>query len=235
VRRADRLFQLVGLLRRRRFVTARQLAEVLEVSERTVYRDVRDLVARGVPIDGEAGVGYRMAEGFELPPLAFTLEEVQALVLGVRMVRRWADDDLGRAARQVLDKVDAALPESSRTQLAKTALFTPRFSLDVRVARHLRRARAAIDGQQKLALAYEDGAGQRTERIICPLALYFWGPTWSLGAWCELRQDHRNFRLDRLQAMTPTGERFDLVSPVTLEDLVAAVTRERCGAPSTDP
>ena len=107
MRRADRLFQIVGVLRRRRQVTAQQLAEQLEVSARTVYRDVADLVASGVPIAGEAGVGYRLDPSYRLPPLLFTPDEVEALVLGMRLVETWADDDLRRSARAVLDKIDA--------------------------------------------------------------------------------------------------------------------------------
>jgi predicted DNA-binding transcriptional regulator YafY len=127
MRRADRLFSIVLELRRRPVTTAAQLAEHLEVSVRTIYRDVADLVASGIPIDGEAGVGYRLGHDFELPPLMFTLPEVQALVLGVRMVEAWGDGQLRTAARAVLGKVEAVLPDADRHRIADTALFALSF------------------------------------------------------------------------------------------------------------
>src|SRR3954471_6986498 len=126
MRRADRLFQIVQLLRRRRTVTtAQQLARTLEISERTVYRDIRDLMLAGTPIDGEAGVGYRIRPGYDLPPLMFDREEIQALVLGVRIVRQVGDASLARASDSILAKVAAVLPEDLEPLLAGTKLFVP--------------------------------------------------------------------------------------------------------------
>ncbi len=134
MRRADRLFQIVQLLRRRRVTTAAQIAERLEVSERTVYRDIRDLSLSGVPVLGEAGVGYRLGRDFDLPPMMFSVDEIQALVLGARMVESWGDEELRRAARGVLTKVEAVLPPSKRHRVQDTALF----SLSSRVSPEVR-------------------------------------------------------------------------------------------------
>ena len=225
MRRADRLFQIVLVLSRRRLTTAAQLADKLEVSERTIYRDVADLVGAGVPVEGEAGVGYRLGKGFDLPPLMFDHEEVQAIVLGARMVEAWGDPNLRRAALRALDKIEAVLPPSRRGVLQATALFAVRRQkVPESVRQHLGRLREAVDAQRKVLLAYVDRDGKATERSVRPLALHFWGETWTLGGWCELREDHRNFRLDRIEG-TPalTQDTFELISPVTLDDYLEAV------------
>jgi predicted DNA-binding transcriptional regulator YafY len=224
MRRADRLFQIVSLLRRRRFVTAAWLAERLEVSERTIYRDVRDLIGSGVPIEGEAGVGYRLGKGFELPPMMFNVDEIEALVLGARMVEAWGDEGLRRAARSVLDKTEAVLPEKQRARVRDTALFALSFRLNQATKEGLGAIRRAVNGRRKLALRYRDAEGEPSERVVRPLGLYFWGSTWTLGAWCELREDFRNFRVDRIEAVDVLEERFELEAPVTLEDYMRAMS-----------
>lgn len=215
MRRADRLFQIVSLLRRRKFTTAAWLAERLEVSERTIYRDVADLARSGVPVEG--------GKDFELPPLMFNVEEIRALVLGARMVESWADDELRLAARSALDKIEAVLPDASRSELQDTALF----ALDMRMPAHAREQlgllRRAITERRIVALDYRDADERTSTREVRPLALYFWGPTWTLAAWCELRQDFRNFRVDRIAGATLREQTFELVSPVTLADFVAAM------------
>jgi len=223
MRRADRLFQIVQLLRRRRLTTAKQLAEELEISERTVYRDVRDLITSGVPIEGEAGVGYRMGRDFELPPLMFNLDEVEALVLGMRMVQKWGDKDLGRSAKGVIKKLESVLPESERHKLESTALFALSFGVTDEAKKHLRSCRRAINEQRKIVVEYKDPKGDETKRTLQPLGLFFWGQTWTLGAWCELRGGFRNFRLDRIQKLRLSRENFALESPVTLEDYSRAM------------
>ena len=147
MRRADRLFQIVQLLRRRRLTTAAQIAERLEVSERTVYRDIRDLSLSGVPVLGEAGVGYRLGRDFDLPPMMFTVDEIQALVLGARMVESWGDEELRRAARDVLTKVEAVLPPSKRHRVHDTALFSLSFKISPEVRANVGTLRKAIDGR----------------------------------------------------------------------------------------
>jgi predicted DNA-binding transcriptional regulator YafY len=226
MRRADRLFQIVSLLRHRRFTTAAKLAEHLEVSERTIYRDVRDLVVSGVPIEGEAGVGYRLHKDFDLPPMMFNIEEIQALVLGARMVETWADDELRLAAKRVLDKTEAVLPSSLRPQVHDTALFALSFRVPERAREALGPIRKAIGARHRLELRYRDAEDAVSERVVRPLGLYFWGTTWTLGAWCELRADFRNFRLDRVDSVHDTKDVFELAPPVTLEDYVRAMTRD---------
>ena len=221
MRRADRLFQIIQTLRHRRLTTAAQLAERLEVSERTIYRDMSDLSRSGVPIEGEAGVGYRLGKDFDLPPLMFDSSEIQALVFGARMVERWADDELSRAASSALEKVEAVLPESRRQHLRDTALFALAFQSPQEHKPHLQVLRRAIEERRVVALEYADESGRATQRRVRPLGLYFWGVTWTLGAWCELRSDFRNFRLDRIQACQASDECFALETPCTLEAYVA--------------
>ncbi|MGQ0710308.1 MAG: helix-turn-helix transcriptional regulator [Rhodoferax sp.] len=198
MRRADRLFQLVQLIRGRRLSTAAYLAQRLEVSLRTVYRDVADLQAQGVPIEGEAGVGYRMGGGFELPPLMFTSAEAQALVACIRIGQAWLDPALALQAQVALGKVLAALPRGARADAESLALYAPPLGLDAGVARALVALRAAAQGRQRLQLRYCDAQGQSSVRTVWPLGCFFWGRVWTLAAWCEQRQDFRNFRLDRI-------------------------------------
>lgn len=226
MRRADRLFSIVLELRRRSVTTAAQLAAHLEVSERTIYRDIADLMASGVPIDGEAGVGYRLGRAFDLPPMMLSYDEVQALVLGMRMVESWGDDGLRRAARSALVKVEATLPEEERHRVDDTALFALNFRAPEEWIAHLPEVRRALDRRRRLRLAYADADEQVTERVIRPLGLYFWGRTWTVGGWCELRQDHRTFRIDRIRDAVALPDTFELVPPVTLEDYVASARAE---------
>lgn len=198
MRRADRLFRLVQLLRAGRVLTAARLARELEVSPRTVYRDIDDLVASGVRIQGEAGVGYCVAHGFDLPPLMFDEEEVRALVLGARMVQAWGDATLARGARSVLSKVETVLPAGLRPQLEDASLFVP-LSLPREIRANVERFRRGIDGRRKVRFAYVDAAGRPTSRVVRPVCLAFWGTMWTASAWCELRRDFRNFRPDRMQ------------------------------------
>lgn len=227
MRRADRLFRIVQVLRRRRLTTAAQLASRLEVSLRTVYRDVADLLASGVPIEGEAGVGYRMAKHAELPPLMFNVVEIQALVLGARMVESWSDDELRAAARAAIDKIEAILPDSARAKVDATALFSLSFHVPTAIRRFMGPLRIAIDERRIVAVAYRDKDNTLSQRRIRPLGLFFWGGMWTLGGWCELRQDFRNFRLDRLESVDTTDDTFEHVAPVTLDDYARAMTVDR--------
>lgn len=226
MRRADRLFSLVQALRRRPVVTAATLARELEVSERTVYRDIRDLVGQGVPIDGEAGVGYTLRKGYDLPPLMFTEPEIEALVLGARVVESWGDPELGRAAREALARVEAALPGKLKQRADQTPLFAPGFHVRPRVAEHMSTLRAAIETRNRAFLSYRDAAGDASERTVRPLGLFFWGQTWTLGAWCELREDFRTFRLDRVEHLDILRDHFVEEPGKTLGDLFAAVRDE---------
>lgn len=221
MRRADRLFQIIRLLQQRRSATtAAHIADKLSVSERTVYRDIRDLVSSGTPIDGEAGVGYRIRPGYDLPPLMFSRDELQALVLGVRIVRQVGDPGLATAAESILEKVSAVLPRNLKPLLADTRLFatvgrahdTGRDAFSI--------ARQALIDQRKLTINYADAAGAASARTIRPLGVFFWGRTWTLAAWCELRTDFRNFRLDRVTSAKPIGKPFRDEPGKTLRDML---------------
>ena len=222
MRRADRLFQIVNVLRRRRTATtAAHLAERLGVSERTVYRDVRDLILAGTPIDGEAGVGYRIRPGYDLPPLMFDRDEIQALVLGARIVRQFGDPALARASDAILAKVAAIVPKDLAPLLADTRLFVPSIIGAGTSADALGLAREALIARRKLELSYATSDGVATTRTVRPLGIFFWGRTWTLAAWCELRQDFRNFRLDRVAASTMRDETFEDEPGKALRDMLA--------------
>jgi predicted DNA-binding transcriptional regulator YafY len=219
MRRADRLFQIVLHLRRRRVVTARDLARSLEVSERTIYRDVQDLSACGLPIESAAGVGYRLRRGFDLPPLMFDREELQALRLGARMVRTWADPELSEAAANALRKIEAVLPPDLDDP--GEALYAPNLkSYPVRYVGLLRRA---VTEHRKARFDYTREDGAASARTVWPLGLFYWGSVWTLVAWCELRNDHRNFRLDRIAGPEILDEPFALEPGQTLEDFLRKV------------
>ena len=210
MRRADRLFQLVQILRGGRIHTAASLALDLEVSERTLYRDIRDLVASGVPIEGEAGIGYRMRDGFDLPPLMFTSAEVEALVMGARMVEAWADEKLAGHARNVLSKVHAVLPKQLAARIDKLPLYALDFHVPGEMRQNLEPVRRAVSGRNLLRFNYQRADGGKSARVVRPLGLYFWGKLWTLAAWCELRRDFRNFRPDRMSGVEVLDEVFAL-------------------------
>src|SRR5690348_4589208 len=209
MRRADRLFQIVNVLRQRRTTTtSAHLARRLGVSERTIYRDIRDLTLAGTPIDGEAGVGYRLRPGFDLPPLMFDRDEIQALVIGARIVRQFGDPALARASDAILNKVSAVIPKDLAPLLTDTRMFVPNTIGGRRAAETLSLAREALIARRKLRFKYEGASGDGTERTVRPLGVFFWGRTWTLAAWCELRNDFRNFRLDRASGPALLDETF---------------------------
>ncbi len=208
MRRADRLFEIVQLLQSRRFMTAERLATALEVSTRTIYRDIRDLMATGVPIDGEAGVGYTLHRKYDMPPLMFDSEEIQALLLGARIVQSWADAELADAAKRALSKVEAVLPEQLRPKISEATLFAPKVPDRNPAAANLGVLRGAIDQSAKVRFGYTRLDGEGSARTVRPLGLFFWGTVWSLAAWCEMRQDFRNFRVDRMAKLAVLEETF---------------------------
>ncbi|TWH30420.1 MULTISPECIES: YafY family protein [unclassified Aminobacter] len=208
MRRADRLFQIVQHLRGGRLVTARMLGERLEVSERTIYRDIADLQATGVPIDGEAGVGYLMREGFELPPLMFTRDEIVALVAGARMVRAFGGAQMARAAEEALVKIGAVLPEPEKARIARNEIHMPDWVVSEAERKLVDMLERAIETRDVLTLDYRDEAGNSTIRDVRPLGLWFWGKVWTLVAWCEMRNDFRAFRLDRISEAKSAGRTF---------------------------
>ena len=225
MRRADRLFEIVQHLRGDRLVTAQMLADKLEVSVRTIYRDVRDLQTAGVPIDGEAGVGYLLRPGFQLPPLMFTLAEIEALVVGARMVEAWAGRSLAGAAAEALVKIGAVVPPDRMRAAGRVAIFAPGVRFDESLRTRFDLFARAIEERRKACFAYCDANSESTERTVRPLALHFWGGAWTLAAWCELRIDFRTFRIDRAERVMLSDERFEAEAGRGLEDYLARVTR----------
>ena len=220
MRRADRLFEIIQLLRRKPTVKAREIAAALEVSERTIYRDVRDLMATGVPIEGEAGVGYVLKAGYDLPPLMFKEQEIEALVLGARIVESWADQELAAAATDAIAKIEAVIPQSLRDYMARTALLAPDNHFMEPLSFDLAGLRRAVRSQLKVHFRYQDVLQKPSERTVRPLSLAYFGPVWVLAAWCELRDDFRTFRLDRIAAFSITGERFKTERGKSLHDFL---------------
>ena len=186
MRRADRLFQIVQLIRGRRMTTAKWLAQRLQVSERTVYRDVADLQYQGVPIEGEAGVGYRLGAGFDLPPLIFTLQEAQALVVMTRVAQQWLDPALARASESALSRVLSVLPADQRHAAQHTPVYSPPWGLTPEQQPHLQVWREATLGAHKLSLTYQDAQARRSERTVWPLGSFFGAQSgrWWLGVRC---------------------------------------------------
>ena len=207
--RAARLLNLMQALRGyRRPVTADTLAENLGVSKRTLYRDIATLIGEGAPIEGEAGLGYVLREGFFLPPLSFDDEEIDAVVLGLRWVNRHADPVLAQAAYESLAKIAAVLPPPLREAMSSDRIFAatdhelPVATIDAKALR------SAIRQSRKVEIAYKDGKDATSIRMIWPIALAFFNDVWLLVAWCEEREDFRHFRTDRITRATFTAERY---------------------------
>lgn len=227
MRRADRLFQIVQYLRGGRLITAAILAERLEVTPRTIYRDVADLIGSGVPIEGEAGVGYVMREGYDLPPLMFTHDEIVALVAGARLIRAWGGASMAASAEEALIKIETVLPDEARAKASRVAVHAigAEVMTDVLRAR-LDQIEAASEANTRLRIVYATEKLENTERVVRPLGLWFWGKVWTLVAWCELRADFRMFRIDRMSKI----EELDTFRPQkgqTLRDFYAGDHRGR--------
>ncbi len=223
MRRADRLFELVQRVRGRRLSTAAQLAQALHVSLRTVYRDVADLQSRGVPIEGEAGVGYRMRSGYTLPPLMFTAPQAQALVAAVRMAQPWLDAALAGEAEAALGKIMAVLTPQARAAAESLALFAPDVRADAPVRAALGELRHAVVAQRKVRLDYVDAQGRISQRVVRPLGCFYWGAVWTLAAWCETRAAFRSFRIDRVRQVSVLDEGYTNETGKTLADFLRAV------------
>ena len=208
MRPADRLFDIIQTLRTApRPVTAAGLADKLEVTARTIYRDIAALQGSSVPIEGAPGLGYVLRRGYDLPPLMFTAEEADAIAIGVRLLRRLRDPKLQQAAESVLAKLSVVVPEPLQSQLVAAPVYVsdgdaPPSGTDPAELRH------AIHEARKVAITYIDEAGCRTSRTIRPIAMAYYVDVTLLGAWCELRQDFRNFRVDRILGAELLDEHF---------------------------
>src|SRR5690606_4909576 len=226
MRKAERLFQIITLIRgRRTAITAEQLAEALEVSVRTLYRDIQALVMAGVPIEGEAGVGYRLRPGFQLPPLMFDPQEILALLVGARMVRAFTDPQLAQASLRAEQKIRAILPETLQQKAEQQPYCIPVLARDEPLREIHGRLRQACEQRQKVQIDYSDEKGVETQRIIWPLGMLGWGDCWTLLAWCELRDDYRNFRFDRIIALREAEEGFPLRADRCLRHYLEVVVR----------
>jgi predicted DNA-binding transcriptional regulator YafY len=224
MRRADRLFRIIELLRRRKTaLTAAAIGEKLEVSERTIYRDIRDLAQSGTPIEGEAGIGYRLRPGYDLPPLMFDGDEIEALVLGARVVRGFGDPPLAKAAQSALAKIASVLPKHLEPRIAATSLYVPRIDSAAKAAERLGSVREALGAKRKIRMRYRTEDGRETDRVVRPLGAFFWGRSWTLTAWCELREDFRSFRIDRAESMEVLEEKVVDEPGRTLEDFLARI------------
>ncbi|WP_196160051.1 YafY family protein [Reinekea sp. G2M2-21] len=204
--KAERLFQLVTYMRSRRTaVTAQELAQRLNVSERTIYRDMQSLVLSGVPVEGEAGVGYLLNSDTTIAPLMFTEAEIEAIVLGMRLVKSWADDEMIASADQAMTKIRSVISEPLMHRLnhRTTPFIVPEYGRTERV-RFGEQIRQAIHQDRTVQIEYADAQQHMSERELEPLGLVFWGTSWTLAAWCCLREQYRSFRLDRIKQLVIT-------------------------------
>ncbi|MEO1492776.1 MAG: YafY family protein [Pseudomonadota bacterium] len=224
MRRADRLFDIVQILRRGRTVRARDIAEELEVSERTVYRDIASLIGSGIPVEGEAGVGYILRGELDLPPLIFDRDELEALVLGARIVQSWADHGLAESAARALRKIEAAMPSDLQCFMAEVAVDAPANHHAEPIKIHRGALRRAIREKRKVAITYRSLSGETSHRTVRPLLLSFYGSIWNLTTWCELRDDFRTFRIDLIENAEYLETPFDDEPGKRLADLMARPT-----------
>lgn len=224
MRKAERLFQLITLLRGRRLaVTAKQLAEILEVSERTIYRDIQALILSGVPIEGEAGIGYLLHREFDLPPLMFSSEELLALLVGSKMVQSWGDKSLALGASSAMEKITAILPEKLKQTEAQSPIVIPDYFNNEAYANLALAIRQSIASQHQVFIQYSDAKKMATTRVIEPLGLVFWGGKWTVIAYCVLRNAYREFRIDRIEEYQITDDLFELTATKSLQHYLSQV------------
>lgn len=200
MRKADRLFQLVNLIRSHQPITAEQLAERIGVSVRTIYRYIDDLSISGIPVYGQAGIGYLMDEDFELPPLTLTQDELAALMLGVEMLSRSTGDDLAAASKTLLSKIGAVLPPRS-IDLTRTPVRALSKNLNDQSLKHWNDLYQAIQQKKAIKIVYLSLSEEMSQRVVFPLGLFYWGGKWTIGSWCILRNSYRDFRIDRIKSL----------------------------------
>jgi len=197
MRKADKLFQLTNLIRSKQPITAERISEELGVSVRTVYRYIDDLSVSGIPIYGTTGIGYQLHDHFELPPLNLTEKELDTLILGVKMVSSWTGDTFSESANSLVNKIEAVLPEKLREEYTRT-IYAPDLSGKEKDRNLWELMYKAIKNSISISINYKAQNGSKTSRVIYPLGLFYWGGKWTLGSWCTLRKDFRDFRLDRI-------------------------------------
>lgn len=227
MRRTDRLFELIQILRDGRLHRGRDLAGRLGVSLRTLYRDMDTLIASGIPVEGERGLGYMMTAPITLPPLNLTLTELEALHLGLAVVTKAADPELQRAAKTLSDKVDAVLPEDRAAPATGWGFAVYPFAEAARGFVHMAPLRAAIRSRRKVDIVYAAPEGSDTRRRVRPLQMEYWGRVWTLTSWCELRNDFRVFRVDRIRTLDVSFDTFQEEPGKSLADYLVNVDQTR--------
>jgi predicted DNA-binding transcriptional regulator YafY len=231
MRRADRLVRIVQFLRLGRLLTAEKLAEKLQVTQRTINRDIQDLQLAGTPIEGEAGVGYTLRRDMDLPPLMFTRGELTALVLGARLVRAWGGAENVLGADQALQRIEAVLPPDLQTEFDSILLYAPGYRMKQHLRERLDSLHGACKTKHTVTFHYTREDGEQSQRTVRPLALTFWSGVWTLTSWCELRDDFREFRLDRMAEVAVLERIFIPKKGQRLEDYLkkmeAAAERKR--------
>ena len=224
MRKSDRLFQLTNILRSHQPVTAKQLSEKLSISQRTIYRYIDDLSVAGIPVYGEVGVGYRLSEGFELPPIQLSRLEMEALVIGVNLVTASTGDKLSKASRSLLNKIEAALPNRG-TLNSKGSEYAVRVPDDYQIESTRKTWEVlhhAIEKKHSVRIVYTSLSGSTSERDVLVLGLFYWGGKWTLGSWCFLRNGYRSFRVDRIDAAEKSEIAVSTDASVCLENYIQA-------------
>lgn len=227
MRRAERLNDIVHHLRRmHQAVTANTLAESFEVSARTIYRDIQNLIDSGVPINGEAGVGYVIDKRYHLPPIMFDVDEIEAIALGIGMVGNWTDEQFSAKAQSAFKKIQATLPAPLIQELHQISTFSAPSQYKIPWEVSFTQVRECIRRKNKVQFSYLDLQERTTQRTIWPLALISFSPVWLLAGWCELRQSFRNFRLDRISEFVPSDNRYPNEKDKNLQACLAQIDHD---------
>ncbi len=223
MRRADRLFEIIQYLRTRELTTARWLSEKLEVSERTIYRDIQDLICSGVPIEGAAGMGYVLHKTYDLPPIMFSREEVTSLIIGIKMAMTLGGK-VANSAEHALSKINAILPTDLKQISQSTQIYTPPFYQEETLGEIISTLNHAIIHRNSVAIEYKKlGETTSSHRVIYPLGVFFWKECWTLVSWCTLREAFRTFRLDRIEQLTLMDEHFKLAPEQRLTHFLSLI------------
>lgn len=209
MQRIERLLKITHLLSSKKVTTARQLAASLCVSERTIYRDIQTLTLSNVPILGEPGLGYQLMKGYQVPPIMFNQQELSALLLGARFIEASADSGLVKAASEAIKKIGKVIPDHLQKELKRNELFALDFRITTQERKNMQLVRESIYQRKYIKLYYTDEKQCGTERLIRPLGLFYWGKIWTMVAWCELREDFRQFRVDRIQKVKALSQRYE--------------------------
>lgn len=225
--RAERLNDIVHYLRRmHQAVTAETLAKTFEVSPRTIYRDIQSLIDTGVPINGEAGVGYVIDKHYHLPPIMFDADEIEAIALGIGMVSNWTDQAFANKAQSAFKKIQATLPPLLLHELHQISTFSEPSHYKIPWEVSFTEVRECIRRKHKIQFNYLDLQDRTTQRTIWPLALVSFSPVWLLAGWCELRQTFRNFRLDRISGLEALKQSFPNERDKNLKAYLAQVEHD---------